>query len=76
MDLAIGVADIDIVVVDQRDFADAGARAGLGRPGTYAADADDAEMRSLQCAERFGAENAAEAVKSLQVFLAQHLLIF
>jgi hypothetical protein len=33
-------------------------------------------MRSLQCAERFGAENAAEAVKSLQVFLAQHLLIF
>jgi hypothetical protein len=48
MDLAVGVADIDIIVVDQRDQPDAGARAGLGCPGTDAADADNAEMRARE----------------------------
>ena len=52
VNLAIGVTDVDIVVIDQRDVADAGARAGLGRPGTDAADTDDAELCTLQRIER------------------------
>jgi hypothetical protein len=73
MQLAVGVTDIDIVVIDQRDIADTAARAGLGRPGADAADTDDAEMRPLQRCQRGLAVNPGKARKSLPIFFAKHL---
>ena len=76
VNLSIGVADVDIVVVDQRDVADAGARAGLGCPGSNPADSDDAELCTLQRIERCFSEYPAEAFESLQVLRAWHLIRF
>jgi hypothetical protein len=69
MDLAVGVADIDVVVVDQRDLADAGARAGLGRPGTDATDADDTEMRALERWQRRFTEYPGDTGESILIGL-------
>jgi hypothetical protein len=52
MNLTVGIGNTHIVHVNQGNFTDAGARQRFGRPGTDAADADDAEMRvgkTLQC---------------------------
>ena len=67
MRLAVGVADRDVVMVDQRDSADARAHAGFGRPGTHAPDADDAEMRTREGFERGLAENPGEARKAFTI---------
>jgi len=70
MDLAVGVADIDVVVVDQRDLADAGARAGLGRPGADTADADDAEMRAQERGQGGFAEYPPDTGKTIFIGLS------
>jgi len=69
MDLAVGVADIDVVVVDQRDLADAGARAGFGRPGADAADADDTEMRARKRWQRRFTEYPGDTGESILISL-------
>jgi hypothetical protein len=69
MDLAVGVADIDVVVVDQRYLADAGARAGLGRPGADTADADDAEMRARERRQCGFTEYPADTRKTIFIGL-------
>jgi hypothetical protein len=76
VNLTIGVADVDVVVIDERDMADAGTRAGLGGPGTDTADSDDAELCALQRVERGFSEYPAEAFESLQVLRAWHLMSF
>jgi len=76
VNLAICVTDVDIVVVDQCDVADAGARAGLGCPGSNTADSDDAKLCTLQRIERCFSEYSAEAFESLQVLRAWHLIRF
>jgi hypothetical protein len=69
MDLAVGVADIDVVVVDQRDLADAGACAGLGRPRANTADADDTEMRARKRWQRSLTEYPADTGESIFIGL-------
>jgi hypothetical protein len=69
VDLAVGVADIDVVVVDQRDLPDAGARAGLGRPRADATDADDAEMRARERGQRRFTEYPADAGEAIFIGL-------
>jgi hypothetical protein len=44
MDLAIGIADIDIIVINQADTANTGARSGFCGPGADTTNADDTEM--------------------------------
>ena len=76
VNLAIGIADVNIVVIDERDVTNAGARAGLSGPGSDAANSDDAEPGALQRVECFYTENPTEAFESLQVLGAWHLIRF
>jgi hypothetical protein len=46
--LSICIADVDVVVINQRYVSNARARAGFGGPGTDSTDTDDAKMRLLQ----------------------------
>ena len=64
MDLAVGIADVDVVVIDQRDPPDSAACTSLGRPGTDAADTDDAEMRACELWQGGFAENPGEAFEA------------
>jgi hypothetical protein len=47
VNLTIGIADIDIVVVNQTDITNAGTCSGFCSPGTHAANADDTEMSPM-----------------------------
>ena len=49
VNLTVGIADIDVVMIDQRDMADARARTGFGRPGTDPANTNNAEMGAREC---------------------------
>ena len=48
MQLTVGVADMDVIVIDQGDPANAAAHAGFRGPGANAANANDAKMGLLQ----------------------------
>ena len=76
MQLAVGIADVDIVVIDQCDIADTRPRASFRCPGTYAANTHDTKLCLLQGLKRGHAKYPAQAVKALQVFFAQHAIIF
>jgi hypothetical protein len=74
--LTVGIADVNIIVIDQRNIAYARARAGFRRPGAYAADAYDTKLRPLQGFQRGYTKYSAQAAEALQVFFAQHLINF
>ncbi|MNC37627.1 hypothetical protein D3C75_861970 [compost metagenome] len=48
MQLAVGVADADVIEVEQRDFADTTTRHGFSRPRADTANADDRHMGLAQ----------------------------
>ena len=64
MDLAVGVTEIDVVVVDQCNLSDTGTRAGLGCPGSNTANANDTEMRARKYRQCGFAENTAETLEA------------
>ncbi len=70
MQLSIAIADLDVVVIDQRNVTDPRTRASLGRPGTDSTDADNAKMRLLQWLKRGLAKNSRQARKTLLVIFA------
>jgi hypothetical protein len=47
VDLAVGIAYVNVIVIDQRDMADATAGGRFCSPGTDATNSYDAEMRFL-----------------------------
>jgi hypothetical protein len=72
MDLAVGIANINIVVIDQGDIADTAACSRFRGPGTDAANPDDAEMGFLQLFEGTETIYSGQAIESLEVVLVQH----
>jgi hypothetical protein len=72
MDLAVGIANINIIVIDQGDIADAAACRRFRGPGTDAANSDNAEMGFLQLFEGTETVYSGQAFESLEVVLVQH----
>ncbi len=66
--LAVRVADADVVGVDQCQTTDAASRQRLDRPRTDAADADDADVRR---GEARGAAGAVQAVDAAEAFVEE-----
>jgi len=64
MGLAVGIADADIVQVEQGDFANATARQGLGRPRADPADADHCHMGIAQALQALVAIQPGNAGKA------------
>jgi hypothetical protein len=62
--LAVGVADADIVEINQRELSDAGTSERLDAPRTHAADADDAHVGQSQSFRTRGAEQSPDAAES------------
>jgi hypothetical protein len=63
MQLAVGIADADVVEVKQRNLAHAAAGHGFRRPGTDATDADDRHMGRAQALKAFDAIQTGDACK-------------
>ena len=63
MQLTIGVADADVVQVEQRNLAHAATGHGFRRPGTDATDADNRHMRRAQARQAFDAIQTGDAGK-------------
>ncbi len=61
--LAVAVADTDIVQVKQRNLAYPATGDGFRRPRPYAADADDRHMGRFQAFQAFNAIQAGDACK-------------
>ncbi|MCY1426693.1 hypothetical protein D9M71_425190 [compost metagenome] len=61
--LAVGVADADVIEVEQRNFANATTGHGFRRPGTDATDAHDRHMGRFQTLKAFDAIQAGDASK-------------
>jgi hypothetical protein len=74
--LAVGIADMNVIMIDQRNITYARARAGFRRPGTDAAYAHDTKLRSLEGLQCSCAKHSAQAAEALQIFFAQHLIVF
>ncbi|MNN03674.1 hypothetical protein D3C81_1163730 [compost metagenome] len=61
--LAVGVADANIVEVEQRNLAHAATSHGFRRPRTNATDADDRHMGRAQAFKPFDAIQTGDACK-------------
>jgi len=64
VELAIDVADADVVEVHKGELTDTGAREGFDGPRTDAANADDADVRLAQAFLSNGAIEPEDAAKS------------
>ncbi|MNS84851.1 hypothetical protein D3C72_1186900 [compost metagenome] len=61
--LAVGVADANVIKVEQRNLADATTGHGFRRPGTDATDADNRHMGRAQALHAFDAIQTGDACK-------------
>jgi len=68
MDLAVHVAHANIVEVNERERAHAGAGQSFDGPRTHAADTHNADVRSLEPFQSLGSEQAADAAEARVVF--------
>ncbi|MNM90374.1 hypothetical protein D3C81_1026330 [compost metagenome] len=64
MGLAVGVADTDIIQVEQGDLTHATARQRLGHPGAHPADTDDRHMGLVKALQPFVAVQPGNACKA------------
>ncbi len=72
MQLAVDVAQADLVMVDEGQGADATAGQGLHRPGPDPADADDADVHGAQVGDGGGAVQAFDAAEAFRVVGCAH----
>lgn len=70
VDLAISIADINIVVIDQGDMSYATACRGFCGPGTDTADTDDAKIRFLQMFECIETVYPRQSLETLDIVFA------
>ena len=65
VELAIDVADTNVVEIDHGDFTDGGAGKGLHCPTADAADTDDADTRTAKFLQAMRSDEAADAAEAL-----------
>ena len=70
VDLAVDIADAEVIEVDEREFSDSRACQGFGDPGTYPAQTNDHGMAGGEFVECGLAVEACDAGETVEVVVS------